>query len=74
MKIISATANIGKTNISYICKRSPLFYNIILLQFPLLFFAQQPENIELTSLYKTGKLKVVHRDIKIATQDGVEYI
>ncbi len=49
-------------------------YSVILLLFPMFFFGQNKKKIELAPLYKMGELKAVNRDLKIALQDGVDYI
>ncbi len=41
---------------------------------PTLFFGQKQHDIELAALYHMVKLKVVNRDIKITSQDGVAYM
>jgi len=47
---------------------------VILLLLPIVFFGQKKNKIELAPLYKMGELKAVDRDLKIASQDGVDYI
>ena len=49
-------------------------YSVILLLLPIVFFGQKKNKIELAPLYKMGELKAVNRDLKIASQDGVDYI
>ncbi len=51
-----------------------LMYSVILLLLPIVFFGQKKNKIELAPLYKMGELKAVNRDLKIASQDGVDYI
>lgn len=48
-------------------------YSVVFLLLPTLFFAQQKHEIELAR-YKTGKLKVVDRNIEIASEKGAVYI
>ena len=49
-------------------------YSIILLLLPALFFGQTQDTIDLAALAKMGEFKAVNRDLKIASQDGVDYI
>ena len=52
-------------------KFTPMF---TLLLLPCLLFGQQQLSIELTNLYKNGKLKSVNREIKIVSSDSGAYL
>lgn len=55
-----------------------LFYSILLLLLPTIFFGQQKKHIELATLYIKGELKTVNRNVKVispaVSKDSIEYI